>query len=464
MGKIKLHKDLAREITGKLMIEGSEGFDKARQVWNARLTKTPAAILQCANAADAVAGVRFARDNGLALAVRGGGHSYAGLCTGDEVLMIDFSGMKGVEVDTVNARVLVEPGVRWGEVYDIALPYGLCPAGGTVGTVGVSGFTLGGGSGWMTRKHGLALDNLLSVDVVTADGQLTKASESENPDLFWGIRGGAGNLGIVTRFELKLHPVPGQIFAGQVMYPLALAKKAMGVYRGVMATAPEGFNCYPATLRIPPIQAFPEELHGQVVIDFIMGHLGDVTEGEAIAKPLREVGTPIMDICTPQPYGDLLKVFDAGTPPGQRWYSRSRYIKELSDEAIDVFLKHSAEMRGAFTFAYFELLGGAAGRVATDATAFPHRDATCDYHILAGWPDGEEDDTVMDWVRGFHEEMGQFSTGGVYVNLLGEDEQDRVREAYGSNYDRLVELKRMWDPDNRFSGNINVRPALTSDH
>ncbi|HSH09040.1 MAG TPA: FAD-binding oxidoreductase, partial [Oceanipulchritudo sp.] len=377
--------------TGQLLIEGEPAYEAACAIWNARLARRPAAILQCANAADASLGVKFANAQGLRLAVRGGGHSYAGLGTSEGALMIDLSQMKDIEVDPANARASVGPGVRWGEFNEATLPHGLAPAGGTVSSVGVSGFTLGGGSGWLTRKHGLALDNLLSVEVVTATGDIIAASESENPDLFWGIRGGAGNFGIVTRFDFRLHPIGPQVFAGQVIYPFDLAEKAMRIYRDVMATAPDGFCCFPATFRIPPIEAFPAELHGQVVIDFIIGHIGEVAEGATIAQPLREVGEPIMDLCTPQPYGDLLKVFDAGTPPGQRWYSRSHYISEISDEAIAVFLKHSANIKGAFTFAYFETLGGAAGRVAPDATAFPHREAKYDYHILAGWMDSAED-------------------------------------------------------------------------
>lgn len=459
MSKANALRGLGESCKGALLLPGDAAYEAARQIWNARLPKMPAAILQCAHATDVAAGVRFARQYGMAIRVRGGGHSYAGLSTGDDALLIDFSAMRGMEIDGVNRRAIVEPGVRWGDFYEATLPYGLAPVGGTVSSVGIAGFTLGGGSGWMTRQHGLALDNILSVEAVTAAGEVLTASADENAELFWGIRGSAGNLAIVTRFTLKLHPVPEQIFAGQVLYPLSLAKKAMGAFRAVMADAPEAFNCYPATFRIPPIEAFPEELHGQVVFDFIIGHLGDPEEGEAVAQPLREIGEPIMDLCTRQGYGDLLKVFDAGTPPGQRWYSRSRYIRALDEEAVDTFLEHSANIQGAFTFAYFEWLGGALGRIPADATAFPHRTATCDYHILAGWPGEDEDTAVMDWVRGFHEAMAPYSGDAVYVNLLGEDEQDRAREAYGSNYDRLAALKRQWDPENRLRGNINIRPA-----
>ncbi|MEX0324492.1 MAG: FAD-binding oxidoreductase [Puniceicoccaceae bacterium] len=449
---------LSSQMSGRILQLGDASFEDARQIWNSRLTKSPAVIVQCRKTQDVSLAVRFANANGLQLAVRGGGHSYAGLGSADGCLLIDFSGMKEVDIDAAARTATVQPGVRWGEFYEGTLPHGLLPAGGTVSSVGVAGFTLGGGSGWLTRKHGLALDNLLSVEVVTADGDILTASETENPDLFWGIRGSAGNLAIVTRFTFQLHPVPAEIFAGQVIYPMELAEQAMQVYREVMQSAPEGFTCYPATFRIPPIEAFPAELHGQVVFDFILAHIGDIPEGEKTAARLREIGEPIMDLCAPQPLADHLKVFDAGTPPGQRWYSRSHYLKDLSDEAISVFLKHSANMQGAFTFAYFESLGGAVSRIDSDATAFPHREAPCDYHILAGWPDGEEDASIMQWVRDFHADMVQFSNGGVYVNLLGEDEGTRVREAYGSNYDRLVELKQRWDPENRLQNNHNIRP------
>ncbi|MEX0331191.1 MAG: FAD-binding oxidoreductase [Puniceicoccaceae bacterium] len=449
---------LGNQLTGRLIEAGDPSFEDIRSIWNSRLAKIPAAIVQCANAADVAVTVQFANAHGLRLAVRGGGHSYAGLGTADDCLLLDFSGMKGIEIDPSTRTATVQPGVLWGEFYEATLPHGLLPVGGTVSSVGVAGFTLGGGSGWLTRKHGLALDNLLSVEAVTANGEILTASETENPDLFWGIRGSAGNLAIVTRFEFQLHRVPAEIFAGQVIYPMELAGKAMQVYREVMLSAPEAFTCYPATFRIPPIEAFPAELHGQVVFDFILAHIGDVSEGETIAGPLREMGTPIMDLCAPQPLANHLKVFDAGTPPGQRWYSRSHYLSELSDDAVAVFLKHSAKMQGAFTFAYFEWLGGAVGRVDPGATAFPHRKAPCDYHILAGWPGEEEDTAVMQWVRDFHQDMAQFSNGGVYVNLLGEDEGARVREAYGSNYDRLVELKQRWDPENRLQNNQNIRP------
>ena len=450
---------LRSRATGAVLVAGEAGYEEARQIWNTRLGREPAAILQCADAADVAAGVSYANEQGLAIAVRGGGHSYAGLASREDALLIDLSHMRKIEVEAGNARANVGPGVRWGDFYAAALPHGLCPAGGTVSSVGVAGFTLGGGSGWLTRQHGLALDNLVAVEAVTADGRIVTASESENSDLFWGIRGSAGNLAIVTRFTFRLHPVPAEIYAGQVIYPLERAAEAMRVFREVMASAPDAFTCYPATFRIPPIDAFPAQLHGQVVLDFIFGHIGGVAEGEAIARPLRQIGEPLIDLCAAQPLGDLFKVFDAGTPPGQRWYSRSRYIRELSDEAIGTFLKHSAGMRGPFTFAYFEVLGGAAGRVATHATAFPHRNARCDYHILAGWPDGAGDESVMEWVRAFHDDMEPFSAGGVYVNLLAEDEPDRVREAYGSNWDRLKHLKRTWDPDNRLSSNQNIDPS-----
>lgn len=450
--------NLKLKLTGKLLVAGDPDFEKACQIWNARLIKNPAAILQCADADDAATGVKFATKHGLPVVVRGGGHSYAGLSSGDEVLLIDFSRMKGIEIDAANRRALVEPGVHWGEFNEAALARGLAPTTGTVNSVGVAGFTLGGGSGWLTRKHGLAIDNLLSVRVVTANGELLSASESENADLFWGLRGGAGNFAIATGFEFNLHPMENEVFAGQIIYPISEARRALQVYREVMSQAPDGFCCYPAAFRIPPIEAFPEEQHGKVVLNFIHLHIGDADEGKRVVQPLRDFEHPVMDLSAKQPYSEHLKVLDAGTPPGQRWYSRGQYMNSITDEAIDAFIDHAQSIQGALTFAYFEPLGGAAGRIAPDATAFPHRDAPVSFHILAGWMDSEEDESVMQWTRDFHAAMAPFSREAVYVNLLAEDEPERIRAAYGRNFERLRDLKRKWDPDNLLNGNQNIAP------
>lgn len=459
MTAAKNFNNLAGTILGRLVLPDETNYNESRQVWNTRLNRKPAAILQCASVEDAATGVRFANDHSMGIAVRGGGHSYAGLSTADDVLLIDFSDMAAIQIDKENRLASIEPGVRWGDFYAAALPHGLCPVGGTVSSVGVSGFILGGGSGWLTSKHGLGLDNLISAKVVTADGEILTASESENADLFWGIRGGAGNFGIVAEFTVRLHPVPASIFAGQVMYPLTQGKSVLQAYRSVMESAPDGFCCFAAAFRVPPIEAFPESLHGQVILDLIIGHIGDPAEGEKLAQPLRELTEPIMDLCAVQPFADLLKVFDAGSPPGQRWYTRSTYFEELSGDVIDTYLEKAASIQGPLSFAYFGKDGGAASRVPVDATAYPHRGTDYCLHILSGWMDESEDASVMQWTRDFHQALLPHATNRVYVNLLGEDEPDRIRDAYGENFARLLELKQKWDPHNRFCHNQNIRPS-----
>lgn len=443
----------------RLLLPGEPGFDELRQIWNARLSAMPEAILQCENVADVSAAIVFANSAGKSISVRGGGHSYAGLGTGDKTLLIDLSKMKSIHVDVGNHTAKVGPGALWGQVNDATLPHGLAAAGGTVPSVGIAGFTLGGGAGWLAGLHGLAVDNLISAEVVTADGSVIRCSESENQDLFWATRGGAGNFGIVTEFEMQLHPIPGQIFAGQVLYPLDKAAEAMQVYREVIENAPDAFGCFPAMFRIPPIEVFPESLHGQVVINLIIGHMGPVEEGEAAAKPLREIADPIMDLCGPQSYADLLKVFEPGSPPGMRWYSRSQYFSELTDELIAAFIAQSSGMQGALSFAYFGKDRGAVTRVTPDAMAFPHRSGDFAFHLLSGWISPDEDEAIMQWTREFNDALQPMAAGGVYVNLMAEDEQDRVREAYGENYDRLREIKKQWDTANRFGGNQNILPA-----
>ncbi|MEX0323230.1 MAG: FAD-binding oxidoreductase [Puniceicoccaceae bacterium] len=450
---------MKESIAGTVLLPGDTGFEEARQVWNARLNRMPEAILQCENAADVSMGVSFATSAGKRISVRGGGHSYAGLGTGENTLLIDLSKMKSIKVDVKNRSAQIGPGALWGEVNEATLPHGLAAAGGTVPSVGVAGFTLGGGAGWLAGSHGLAVDNLVSAEVVTADGSIVQCSESENLDLFWATRGGAGNFGIVTDFKMRLHPIPAQIFAGQVLYPLEAAEKVLQVYREVIDTAPDAFGCFPAMFRIPPIEVFPEPLHGQVVINLIIGHMGPVDEGEATAKPLREITEPIMDLCGPQSYADLLKVFEPGSPPGMRWYSRSQYFSELSDELIQAFIGQSSGMQGALSFAYFGKDRGAVANVASDAMAFPHRNGDYVFHLLSGWMSPDEDQAIMQWSREFNQTLRPMAEGGVYVNLMAEDETDRIGEAYGDNFSRLAEIKRKWDPQNLFQGNQNIKPA-----
>jgi FAD/FMN-containing dehydrogenase len=448
-----------KSVAGEVLMSGNASFDETRRIWNARLEKTPQLIVRCQNSSDVAASVNIARDQKIPFSVRSGGHSYAGLGVCEGGLMIDLSEMNSVEIDAEGKKAYSGPGATWGKFHEAAIAEGLATVGGTVTSVGVAGFTLGGGSGWLSRKHGLALDNLLSVEVVTADGKIIQASKSENADLFWGIRGGAGNFGIVTRFEFQLHETPSEMLAGQIIYPFKDAMKVFKVYRKVMPDTPDEFACYSAMIRIPAIPAFPEHLHGQVAIDLVLAYAGEISLGEAVVQPLRKISEPILDTVGPMSYMDVQRSFDAGTPKGQRWYSQAQYLPRLSDQAIETCLKNTENMPGQFTFVYFGLEDGAICRVDPSATAFPHRNGAYGFHILAGWSDSAEDSAIMEWARMFNKEMAEFSNGGVYVNLLAEDEPERLGAAYGSNYNRLIELKHKWDPENLFRRNQNIAPS-----
>jgi FAD/FMN-containing dehydrogenase len=364
--------------------------------------------------------------------------------------------MGDVVVDPGARTARVGPGARWRDVDGVTQEHGLATVGGTVSTVGVAGFTLGGGSGYLSRRHGMAVDNLLSAEVVTADGRCVRASADENPDLYWALRGGGGNFGVVTSFEFRLHPVGPQVLAGQLVHPFEDAGRILRLYRDFMDDAPDDVQCYAFVLRIPPIEAFPEKAHGQLAVDLVAFHPDP--EAEAVFQPLLGVGEPILELLQPQPYAALQRSFDAGLPAGQRYESRSHDLSTLSDEAIDVFVDAAGAQTGELTVTYIGAGGGAVARVAPDVTAFPHRKAPFAFHIMAGWLDPAQDEAVTSWARGFHERMAPFGTGGVYVNVLGTDESHRVKAAYGRNFDRLAEIKRRWDPENLFRLNHNVPP------
>jgi FAD/FMN-containing dehydrogenase len=454
----RVFNELRESIAGQILLPGDPLFEEARGVWNARLSREPVMIVRCNNINDVAASVLFARDRRIPLSVKSGGHSYAGLGVCQNSLLIDLSAMNEIRIDPVKKRGYAGPGARWGQFHEAAIAAGLATPGGTVSSLGIAGFTLGGGSGWLSRKYGLAVDNLISVEVVTAGGKILRSSQKESPDLFWGIRGGAGNFGIVTSFEFQLHETGNEWYAGQIIYALEDAEKALKVYREMMPGTPEEFVCFPAMIRIPPVAGFPEELHGQPAIDLILAFAGEASKGKPIVDPLREIAKPILDTVTQQSYMDVQRCFDAGVPKGQRWYSRALYLNELSDEVIQTLIHYAKKMPGPFTFAYVGLEDGAICRVDSSATAYPHRKGAYGFHILAGWSDASEDAVNMQWTRDFYDEMAKFSNGAVYVNLLAEDEKNRIRKAYGNNYNRLVELKRKWDPDNIFRCNQNIPP------
>jgi len=447
---------LSAALTGDVLAPSDAGYDDARALWNRRFDRRPALIARCRSADDVRHAVHFARAHALELSVKGGGHAFAANTVGDGGLLVDLSLMKGMSVDAGARTLRVEPGVKWGELDPVTQARGLATVGGTVSSVGVAGFVLGGGSGNLTRKYGMAVDNLLAAEVVTADGRIVRASAIEHPDLFWALRGGGGNFGIVTAFDLRLHQVGPEVLAGQIMHPLSEAASLLQLYREFMRTADDDVQCFAFFFRVPPIPVFPEAFHGQVVLDLIVFHPD--AGAEATFAPLLGFGHPILSYVSRQPYVDAQRAFDAGVPGGQRWDSRAQDLADLSDEVIDVVLSRIGELPGEFTSAYFAPGGGATARVDASATAFPHRHAAFSFHIMAGWSGPADDERVTAWAQDVCDALEPHSTGGVYVNVLGAGEQSRIRAAYGDNFDRLVEVKRKWDPENLFRMNHNIRP------
>jgi FAD/FMN-containing dehydrogenase len=454
-----LRAELDAAIGGEVLLPSDEGYDEARAVWNGRFDRRPAVIARCNSTADVAAAVRFARAKELPISVKSGGHDYAGNTVGEGGLLVDLASMRGVEVDPVGRRATAEPGATWRDVDEATQKHGLATPGGSVSSVGVAGFTLGGGAGWLTRKHGLAIDNLVAAEVVTAEGDVVRASEQENADLLWALRGGGGNFGIVTRFEYALHEVGPEVYAGQVIYPAERATELLRFFRDHMRDAPDDLMAFFFFLRVPPLEFFPEEHHGALAVDFVLTWLGPVEDGEAALAPFRALGEPIFDMVGPQPYLTLQQSFDEGmSAKGGRWYSRYHYLDGLTDAAIDTIVEGLKPFPGEFTTVYLADEGGAPGRIAVDATAFPHRTAGCSIHVFPGWVDSEADDRIMQWARGLGAAIAGHSNGGVYVNMLAEDERERVRAAYGVNYERLAGLKAKWDPGNVFRMNHNVLP------
>lgn len=450
---------LATRMRGPVLAQDDPGFDEARSVWNARFVRTPALVARCQKDQDVAAAIGFARERGLELSVKGGGHDYAGNTVAQGSLLLDLGGLRTVAVDAASRRARVAAGCTWREVDAATTAHGLAAPGGTVSSVGVAGFTLGGGAGWLARTAGLAVDQLLSARVVTADGRVLVASADEHADLFWALRGGGGNFGVVTEFEFALHPVPSQVVSGQVIYPGERAAELLRFYRDRFRDAPDALMCYPFLLRIPPLDVFPTQWHGHLAFDFVLAWFGDPREAAAHIAPFQALGDPILDHVLPQPYTQLQQSFDAGMAKGNRWYSRAQRFDGLGDDTIDTLVAHLDPFPGDFTTVYLAPGGGAVGRVAPGATAYPHRGAAHELHVFPGWADPSRDVEVMAWADTLHAALRPHGDGAVYVNLLGDGEADRIHDAYQSNHRRLAALKSTWDPQNVFKGNHNIAPA-----
>ena len=447
----------AASLRGQLLNAGDAGYDEARNVWNAMIDRRPGLIVRCAGAADVIAAVNFARENHLLTAVRGGGHNIAGSAVCDGGLMIDLSTMRSVRVDRVARRVWVEPGATLADLDKETQAFGMAVPTGINSTTGVAGLTLGGGFGWTTRKLGLTIDNLLSADVVTADGELVRASTAEHPDLFWALRGGGGNFGVVTAFEFKLHKLGPQVFAGLVVHPFDDAKDVLKAYRAALEDAPDELTCWAVMRQAPPLPFLPAQWHWKEVLVLAMCWSGDMAAGEKATAALRAIGKPIVDVVGPNPFTGWQTAFDPLLQPGARNYWKSHDFIELADKTIDILDGAIRTLPGPECEIFVGHVGGAAERVATDATAFPQRSSHFVMNVHARWREASMDDACIGWARGIYDATRPLAVGTAYINFMPADEADRVEAAYGGNYARLMEVKRKYDPDNLFRMNQNLR-------
>ena len=443
--------DFAANLRGSLLHPGDSGYDEARKVWNGMIDRRPALVARCAGPADVIAAVRFARSQGLLVSVKGGGHNITGNAVCDGGLMIDLSPMKSVRVDPFKRIARAEAGLTWGEYNRETQAFGLASTGGVVSTTGIAGLTLGGGLGWLMGKHGLSCDNLLSADLVTAEGKFLTVSPDEHSDLFWGLRGGGGNFGIVTSFEYRLHPV-GSVLAGMVLHPMAKAGEVLRFYRDYAR------NCPDEALAAAALMTSPD---GAPVVAVIVAYIGDLAAGEAAVAPARKFGAPLLDTIAPTSYVQLNTLFDAAVPYGgvQRYW-KSSFLKALGDDLIEVLTERSAKMLSPMSMVLFFHLHGAAARVDPNATAFGLRDDQWDYDVISQWTDPAESARHIQWTREFWTAVEPFATGEVYVNHLDAEEATRIRAAYSRGYERLVALKNKYDPTNLFRLNQNIRPTV----
>ena len=442
-------KSLRERHRGDLITPEDPRYDEARCVWNAMIDRRPAVITRPRDAADVIASVETARRLNLPIAVRGGGHSIAGRCVCDDGLVIDFADMKGIHVDPVAKTARAEPGLRWTAFDRETQAFGLATTGGTIGDTGIAGLTLGGGFGWLGGKFGMTVDNVLAADVVLADGRLVRASSDENADLFWAIRGGGGNFGIVTAFEYRLHTVGPQIIGGLVVHPFPRAKEALRFVAAFLRAAPDDLIAAAVLMTGPD---------GNKACGIAAAYPGDLSEGERLVAPLKQFGPPVMDVIGPMPYLAQQALIDAAMPPNVLNYWKAEFLRDISDGAIDVAVEAFSRVPSPMSSILFFPIRGAASRVSPDATAFPHRNG---YHlgIYSLWKDRAQNDPNIAWVRQTWKAIQPFVAGGVYVNELGEDEgADRVRLAYAHNYDRLQRIKAKYDPQNLFSLNANIAP------
>ncbi|MFF9408588.1 FAD-binding oxidoreductase [Streptomyces anandii] len=454
--------ELETGLRGTVVRPGDPAYDQARAVWNAAHDKHPALVVRCAGTADVIRAVEFARSQDLLVAVRGGAHSIAGFSTCEGGIVIDLSAMKGAVVDPVRRRVVAQAGMTWGDLDHETQAFGLAVTGGLVSSTGVSGFTLGGGVGWLLRRHGLASDNLTAAEVVTADGRVVRADARENPELYWALRGGGGNFGVVTSLEFQLHPVGPQVLAGLIFYPVDQARQVITGWRELTGGMPDELTTLINLTTAPPLPFLPEEVHGTRIVALAGMYAGAPEDGEAAVAPLRTLGTPVADLMGPMPYLGMQSLLDPLWTAGAHNYFTSAFI-EPSDDAVDAVLRHHAMSPTPFSELHLHQLGGAFARVPADATAFSQRDAGVLCNVIARSADGTGFDAHVAWARAARREIAGHGRGTMYVNFTGDAAEDRVRASYpDAVHERLVRVKDAYDPTNMFRLNQNIRPSGAS--
>jgi FAD/FMN-containing dehydrogenase len=449
---------LRSSVRGAIIQPGDEPYESARRVYNGMIDKRPALIVRCVDVADVIAAVDYARTNHMLTAIRGGGHNGGGLGTCDGGLVIDLSAMRGIRVDQAARTVRVAGGCVWGDVDHATHPFGLAVPTGFISSTGVGGLTLGGGIGYLTRAHGLTIDNLLSADVVLADGSVVTADAENNADLFWALRGGGGNFGVVTSFEFRAHPVR-TVYAGPTFWPLEQTTEVMSAYREFILGAPEHVNGFFAFLTIPPSPMFPEHLHLKKVCGVMWVCTGRAARAEADTKAMRAIGKPLLDHQAEMPLPAVNSLFDALYPPGLQWYWRADFVKELSDEAIARHAQHGAALPTMHSTMHLYAIDGAAHRVGRNDTAFSYRDANWAEVIVGVDPDHANAGRITQWCKDYFDALHPYSAGGAYINFMMDEGQERVQTSFRDNYDRLAAIKHQYDPANLFRVNQNIRPV-----
>ena len=450
---------LKASLRGELIQPGDEGYDAARKVYNAMIDKRPALIARCADVADIITAVNFGRENGLLVSIRGGGHNAGGLGVCDDGLVIDLSLIRYTHVDPETRTVRVGGGCTWGDVDHATHAFGLAVPSGIISTTGVGGLTLGGGLGYLTRKCGLAIDNLIAADIVLADGRFVTADEKQHADLFWALRGGGGNFGVVTSFVFNAHPI-STVYAGPMLWELTQAPEVMKWYREVIMQAPDDLNGFFAFLTVPPGPPFPEHLYNKKMCGVVWCYTGPMEQAEETFKPIREKFPPALDFVGPIPQPALQSMFDALYPPGLQWYWKADFVNELSDEAIRLHIQHGSQLPTMQSTMHLYPVNGAAQRVGKHDTAWSYREAIWAEVIVGVDPDPAKKDLIVDWARAYWDDVHPYSAGGAYVNFMMEEGEERVKASYRDNYQRLAAIKHTYDPTNFFRVNQNIKPAI----